>query len=296
MVTAPDVFQRKYKDETGKVQVPGLRDLPQSIQSNFRNTFIRHIMKLVFSGVSPWSNPSLSVYQDEFNIVYSPLQYHLHTDDAVVIPTNRDLGVLRNQIGAEALMAVIEYLPTQYTKRMLGSKSERATYITTLLESKQRPFVWEYFRPGTIEIPRGEETYYDEKRRGPFQSVPVLRAFSIYFASYGIQMRHPSEDPGRPVGALALAAAAVERGYFLHRSGDYITGTNDFSATNWLRATNMYIDKITNDLTDDNWKAIFNALHWLQESRAHETKVEAGIVLEEREPLLPADPPTPPPA
>ena len=58
----------------------------------------------------------------------------------------------------------------------------------------------------------------------------------------------------------------------------------------------MYIDKIKNDLTDDNWKAIFNALEWLQEIRAHEAQVEAGVVPEEREPLLPADPPTPPSA
>jgi hypothetical protein len=56
----------------------------------------------------------------------------------------------------------------------------------------------------------------------------------------------------------------------------------------------MYVDKIKNDLTDDNWRGIFAALRQLQESRAHEAEIEAGIVLEEREPLLPVDPPTPP--
>ena len=79
-------FVRKYKDETGKTQVPGLKDLPDNIQPNFRNIFIRHIMKLVFSDTSPWNNPSLSVYQHEFNLIYSPLQYCLHGDDAVVSP------------------------------------------------------------------------------------------------------------------------------------------------------------------------------------------------------------------
>lgn len=138
--------------------------------------------------------------------------------------------MLRNQIGSEGLTAVIEYLPSQYDKRTLDSKSKRAAYVAALLNSKQRPFIWEYFRPGTIEIPRGEETYYDEvsthisrepdysnigfqKRRGPFQSIPVLRAFSTYFTSYGIQMRLPSEDPGRPIGALALAATAVSQSF-----------------------------------------------------------------------------------
>ena len=126
-------------------------------------------------------------------------------------------------------------------------------------------------------------------------------------------MRFPSEDSEHPIGALALAATAVrwtfpfshvythsfpqvERGYFLHRSGDYVPSTNEFSSTKWIRTTNMYIDKIKNDLTDDNWKAIFDALYRLQESRAHEALVEVGIVPEEREPLLPADPLTPPPA
>lgn len=58
----------------------------------------------------------------------------------------------------------------------------------------------------------------------------------------------------------------------------------------------MYVDKIKKDLTDDNWRAIFDALDRLQETRAQEAQVEAGVVLEEREPLLPADPPTPPSA
>jgi hypothetical protein len=68
--------------------------------------------------------------------------------------------VLRSQIGAEGLDAVIEYLPKQYSKRQLHSPKARANYICSLLESKQRPFIWEHFRPGTVEI--GEEKYFDE--------------------------------------------------------------------------------------------------------------------------------------
>jgi hypothetical protein len=110
---------------------------------------------------------------------------------------------------------------------MLGSAEARVKYVTTVLADSQRPFIWEYFRPGTIPL-AGERAYYDEvcfivpmslqtfpepaqKRRGPFQSEPVLRAFSVYFTSYGIQAPIPSTDPGdglRPIGALALAATA----------------------------------------------------------------------------------------
>jgi hypothetical protein len=111
---------------------------------------------------------------------------------------------------------------------MLGSAEARAKYVATVLADSQHPFIWEYFRPGTIPL-AGERAYYDEvrsivpmslralsklaqKRRGPFQSEPVLRAFSIYFTLYGIQAPIPSTDPGnglRPIGALALAATAV---------------------------------------------------------------------------------------
>ncbi|KAF9787362.1 hypothetical protein BJ322DRAFT_1017299 [Thelephora terrestris] len=305
---------RRFRDEAGNLQTPGLKDLPFDLKLEFRNIFIRHIMKIVFYDKLPWSNPLCPVYQKEFSIIYPDLPFQIHPDDAVVLPvkypelssfsifshfltsqTNRELGVLRNQIGSDALAAVIKYLPTQYNKRMLDSKAARGAYVQTLLDSSQKPFIWEYFRPGTIEIPRGEENYYDEKRRGPFQSPPVLRAFWTYFTSAGIHMRLPSEDAGRPVGALAMAAAAVERGYFLHRSGDLTSFTAEFSTTNWIKATNMYLAKIKN-LTDDNWNGIFEGLYQVQEARAHEFQNEVGAVVEEEyEPLLSDDPPTPPP-
>lgn len=41
--------------------------------------------------------------------------------------------------------------------------------------------------------------------------MPVLRAFLLYFKSQGIQKPVVSEGSEYPVGALALAAAAVSR-------------------------------------------------------------------------------------
>ena len=46
---------------------------------------------------------------------------------------------------------------------MIGSKVERAKYVAAILEEPQRPFIWEYFRPGTIPL-AGEHAYYDEVR------------------------------------------------------------------------------------------------------------------------------------
>ena len=46
---------------------------------------------------------------------------------------------------------------------MLGSKDARAKYVATVLLDPQRPFIWEFFRPGTIPL-AGERAYYDEVR------------------------------------------------------------------------------------------------------------------------------------
>ena len=118
--------------------------------------------------------------------------------------------------------------PSQYNKQTLESKTARAAYVQTLISDKQFPFIWEYFRPGNIPV-GGAKLYYDDvsgipthpplvsplhcqKRRGRFQSVPVLRALSTYFTTYGILTPIPEFDPGagsRLIGALAMAAAAV---------------------------------------------------------------------------------------
>ena len=81
-------------------------------------------------------------------------------------------------MGTEGLNAVIEHLPTQYSKRSLDSPPARAAYVRSMLESPQRPFIWEYFRPGTIEIPRGEGNYYDEvKLLHPLSITPPTTSF-----------------------------------------------------------------------------------------------------------------------
>jgi hypothetical protein len=46
------------------------------------------------------------------------------------------MGVLRNQIGAEALDAVIEHLPTQYTKCY---RAGRVTTLFSFYQTSTRP-------------------------------------------------------------------------------------------------------------------------------------------------------------
>ena len=100
-----------------------------------------------------------------------------------------------------------------------------------------------------------------------------------------------------PLLILLLTKYQVGRGYYMHLSGDYVPNGSDFSSSKWLPTTELYIDKISNDLSSDNWTSIFCALHHLQESDAQHNRVQTGapLVPVPHQPLLPDDPPTPPP-
>ena len=82
----------------------------------------------------------------------------------------------------------------------------------------------------------------------------------------------------------------------MHRTGDFIHLPNEFSATNWDPSTRTFLKIIENDLTNDDWAGIFNALHRLSDSRTKATHIKAGAPAEEpeHEALLPVDPPSSP--
>ena len=81
----------------------------------------------------------------------------------------------------------------------------------------------------------------------------------------------------------------------MHVTSDYMSSSTDFSSK-WTQTTNFYLDKIQNDLTSENWTAIFQALHHTQESRIQGECIQtsAPVVPQPRQALLPANPPTPP--
>ena len=89
----------------------------------------------------------------------------------------------------------------------------------------------------------------------------------------------------------------VERGYRMHLTGDYISNGSDFSSSKWLTITDHYLDMIQHNLSSDNWTAIFQALHRLQEDREKAKQVQIGApqTPKPRNALLPPDPLTPPP-
>lgn len=128
----------------------------------------------------------------------------------------------------------------------------------------------------------------------------------------------PDEDPGvgdRPLGALALVAAAVrsiqalpvprsqqliryqvERAYKMYTSGDFIVSGQPFNADSWGPATAKFMDYIAIDLKEKHWHSLFIALSSFSARAAREEALYNGVPVEadERVPLPPSDPPSPP--
>jgi len=84
----PLLLPRAYKDDEGRKQQPGLRDLPEWLRESFRDRFICRIIEQVCLSETPWSNPNLSSLQRELNHAYPTPQIRLHSDDAVVVPVS----------------------------------------------------------------------------------------------------------------------------------------------------------------------------------------------------------------
>ena len=65
---------------------PGIKDLPVHIQHNFRNEFIRFIIKQVAISKLPWINPDVHSIQEAYGLVYPTFPAHIRHNDAVFHP------------------------------------------------------------------------------------------------------------------------------------------------------------------------------------------------------------------
>ena len=127
----------------------------------------------------------------------------------------------------------------------------------------------------------------------------------------------PIEDPGegwRPIGALALATAAVCSSHFstviltssykgqvkhtyqMHSTSDYVEAAQDFNAEFCGMRMALFMNYITKDLTKRHWDGVFGGLAAVSKRVAAEVAAETGAppAPRERVPLPPSDPPSPP--
>jgi len=74
---------------------PGIKELPEHIRTNFRNTFIRVVIRNVFSSNQPWSNPDLQMLQLAYDKVFPSYPARLRCNDAIFHPVTSTLLCLQ---------------------------------------------------------------------------------------------------------------------------------------------------------------------------------------------------------
>lgn len=82
----------------------------------------------------------------------------------------------------------------------------------------------------------------------------------------------------------------------MHSSGDYIEATQSFNAEFCGCRTALFMEYVTKDLTERHWDGIFRGLAAMSKKVVAEVAAEKGSrqVSQERVPLPPSDPPSPP--
>ena len=65
---------------------PGIKDLPAHIRQNFRNEFIRFVIKQVANSKLPWINPDVESLQATYQVVYPVFPARIRHSDAVYHP------------------------------------------------------------------------------------------------------------------------------------------------------------------------------------------------------------------
>ena len=76
---------------------PGVKHLPDHIRPNFRNEYIRFVIKQLANSQSPWVNPDVHSLQCMYQLVYPTFPGRVRHSDAVYHPVSYSLTViLRN--------------------------------------------------------------------------------------------------------------------------------------------------------------------------------------------------------
>jgi hypothetical protein len=68
--------------------LPGIKDLPEHIQQNFRNEFIHFVIKQVANSQSPWVNPNVDSLQAMYQVVYPIFPARIRHSNAVYHPVS----------------------------------------------------------------------------------------------------------------------------------------------------------------------------------------------------------------
>lgn len=78
----------------GSKVYPGIKDLPPHIRQDFRNEFIRVVIKQVANSQSPWMNPDVESLQATYQVVYPIFPARIRHSDAVYHPVSNISSII----------------------------------------------------------------------------------------------------------------------------------------------------------------------------------------------------------
>ncbi|KAK7684397.1 hypothetical protein QCA50_012344 [Cerrena zonata] len=224
-------------------KTPVMTNLPLDIS---RTIWTKHFIPSCFDILGEHTDPFILLGEDiiqqiatVFHVCFPDLKHEVTVDSVIFAVLSQRCCEHRSKIGSIALDNVTELLNTTPG---LETTQSRAAYV------KEQKAGSLYFYRETNPL-----------RRGVFRSDLILKAFSHHLSAIEGTVR---VSPFSAIGALGLAATAVQRAFFVYQNGVLAaTDRRDdnpvmFSATNWRQECDHLIRSIS-ALGDDPWSEVY---------------------------------------
>ncbi|KAJ7812124.1 hypothetical protein B0H14DRAFT_3753624 [Mycena olivaceomarginata] len=258
-------------------KTPKIKSLPAFIARTWSTRFLPEVHKML---------ELVTMLKELLDRLYPGIDWPLEWGDAICSRAVSRIGDRRSafgKLGVQVVDAVFEDVkyygdknldtPRLRLSTLIASDAKYALQRTAPPSTEIPPR-----RPSVCGIPRILNTLYVaplshtaedlmsyQKPAGYLESPAVVKTISPVIGnqewplvvSYEKDGREVVDFSGLPVGALGMAAAAVERGFKLHASG-IRSRPSDFSAANYGTAVNGFIASIKN-FRASRWESIFAA-------------------------------------
>ncbi|KAJ6478432.1 hypothetical protein DFH09DRAFT_1341941 [Mycena vulgaris] len=223
---------------------------------------------------------TVAILQGVLNDKYPGNTWKMKWGDAICAKAVSRIGERRSAIGKGAVIAVDrKYDGLHYYEDLTSSTP--GVRKTALIKSDARyalrkngPAFYKYPTPENVCLLNPKDPAYI-KPKDYLESKIIIDSISQYLTGDLFQLVIAEDEHGKeivdpsselPIGALAMAAAAAERAYELHKSGVRVKA-RDFSSTNVGTAVRGYVTSIKT-LSVSRWESLIAACGGSVDERA----------------------------
>ncbi|KAJ7202084.1 hypothetical protein GGX14DRAFT_399658 [Mycena pura] len=245
--------------------------IPSEIAAYWDGAFIPTLLNVLGCSLEPWLIKPRDI-DSAFIAVYPEVKYDIKTTGNPLMKKARDrLNNGRSWVGSHAIAIVTRHFQGEPYIDLPASKREAAIakYAAYAL-TPQGPML--FAKPAPENDPNALPT-------GFCQSTFVIDLLSAFLK----KTAHSRKDYGRPVGAMCLIAAALERAFGMYTTGQLAEEAPQFSQDNVGGVVEEYLDNIKR-FSDRKWTAILQLCG--VPSKAAETPAAAGPSLQAHRRIL----------